>query len=69
MKKTLNENDAREEIRSTYGKIAQSEGPKIVSGGDSACCSPNRPSATEAGKLGYSADEIAALPDGADLGS
>src|SRR5690242_10887411 len=58
----------REEVRSTYGKIAQDK--------QADCCDPNgggsigceRPSATAADKLGYSAEDIAALPEGADLG-
>ena len=68
MKNTLNENDIRAEVRSTYGKIALSEVASLASEGSSACCSPKRPAATDAKKLGYSADEIAALPEGTDLG-
>jgi arsenite methyltransferase len=41
-----------------YGKAATSAG----------CCNNERPTATAAEKLGYSAEEIAALPEGADLG-
>lgn len=61
-------NAVRDEVRTTYGKIAlnQQNGCGIAEA--SACCSPDRPSATAADKLGYSADEIAALPEGADLG-
>jgi SAM-dependent methyltransferase len=68
MKNTLNENENREEVRSTYGKIALSDELSQGSEGSSPCCSSNRPAATEAEKLGYSADEVAALPEGADLG-
>jgi len=32
------------------------------------CCGSERPAATAAKSLGYSSDEIAALPEGADLG-
>jgi arsenite methyltransferase len=56
---TIDQNAVREEVRSAYGKIARTEEP--------GCCSAERPSAT-AEKLGYSAEEIAALPQGADLG-
>jgi arsenite methyltransferase len=45
-------------VRENYGKAAASGG----------CCGNERPTATAADKLGYSADEIAALPEGADLG-
>ena len=69
MKTTINDpNAVRDEVRSTYGKIALSQPSGCGTAGASACCSPDRPSATAADKLGYSADEIAALPEGADLG-
>jgi ubiquinone/menaquinone biosynthesis C-methylase UbiE len=55
----------REEVRRAYGQIAD--------GSQKGCCSSSngaadRPSATAADKLGYNADEIAALPEGVDLG-
>ena len=57
---TLHEKEAVHDIvRENYGKAAQEGG---------GCCGPGRPSATAAGKLGYSSEEIAALPEGADLG-
>jgi len=69
MKTTLiDPNAVRDEVRSTYGKIALNQQTGCGTAGASACCSPDRPSATAADKLGYSADEIAALPEGADLG-
>ena len=58
----------RDEVLSTYGKIALNEQNGCGAAGASACCPPDRSSATAADKLGYSADEIAALPEGADLG-
>lgn len=52
----------RDEVRRHYARAAE----------DGNCCSTggcgDRASATEASTLGYSADEIAALPPGADLG-
>jgi arsenite methyltransferase len=58
-------NTIREAVRSAYGQIARGETRE--------CCAPacgcaEPISATAAAKLGYSEDEIAALPDGADLG-
>ena len=57
----------RDEVRKTYGRIA--------GGAQSGCCggsdasrAADRPAATAAEKLGYDADEIAGLPEGADLG-
>jgi len=54
----------RGEVRGAYGKVALAQPNGISSG----CCTPDRPSATAADQLGYSAEEIAALPEGADLG-
>ena len=55
----------REQVRSRYGDIARSEG-SCCCGGD---CSPaTRDYATDAQRLGYSADEVAAIPRGADMG-
>ncbi len=61
-------NGVREEVRVTYGKIALNQQAGCCTTGSPACCSSEQPSATAADKLGYSADEIAALPEGADLG-
>jgi SAM-dependent methyltransferase len=58
----------REEVRNTYGKIALNQQNGCCASGSTACCGADRPSATGADKLGYSANEIAALPEGADLG-
>ena len=52
--------NVHEIVRENYAKVATSE-----QGG---CCGNDRPTATPAAKLGYSAAEIAALPEGADLG-
>lgn len=69
MKTTIiDPNVVREEVRGTYGKIAFNHGTCCATGAASACCSTEGPSATAADKLGYSAEEIAALPEGADLG-
>jgi arsenite methyltransferase len=58
----------REEVRKTYGKIARSEQNGCCTTDSVGCCGSERPSATAADKLGYSVEEIAALPEGADLG-
>jgi arsenite methyltransferase len=58
---SLTEKDSvHEAVRQNYSKV--------VTSGDDGCCGNDRPTATGADKLGYSADEIAALPEGADLG-
>jgi SAM-dependent methyltransferase len=61
-------NGVREEVRVTYGKIALNQQAGCGTTGSTACCASERRSATAADKLGYSVDETAALPEGADLG-
>lgn len=72
-----NSNDAqtiREQVRAGYAKVAQSgglSGATAQSGccSGSSCCGP--PGGTAAGlaqQLGYDAAELAALPDGANMG-
>ena len=61
-------NDVREIVRETYGKIATGQQNGCCGATNSGRCAPERPSATSATKLGYSAKEIAALPGDADLG-
>ncbi|HKX61786.1 MAG TPA: arsenite methyltransferase [Verrucomicrobiae bacterium] len=69
MKTTIiDPNSVREEVRSTYGKIALHQQNGCCASESTAGCGTDLPSATAASKLGYSTDEIAALPEGADLG-
>jgi SAM-dependent methyltransferase len=58
----------RAEVRRNYGQVAGGQSSGCCAPAESTCCEPDRPSATDAQTLGYSADEIAALPQGADLG-
>jgi len=58
----------REEVRKTYGKIARTELTGCCEQDSATCCGSARPAATAADKLGYSEEEIANLPEGADLG-
>jgi arsenite methyltransferase len=60
-------NAVRHEVRKTYGKIAGNLQAGCCSDTSSSCDS-ERPAATAADKLGYSTEEIAAAPEGADLG-
>jgi len=59
-------------VRENYAKVATSQQTgccdTTTTTPNSSCCSSDRPTATPAGQLGYSADEIAAVPEGADLG-
>jgi SAM-dependent methyltransferase len=67
-KNTLNEKEnIREVVRETYGKVATGQQSGCC-GASNGCCDTERPTATSANKLGYSREEISALPEGADLG-
>ena len=63
MDKSLREDELRAVVRGTYGKIAGGE-----------CCEPGNPSCcggsigSPSDKLGYSAGEVNAVPEGANLG-
>lgn len=63
-KKTADE--IRAAVRGTYGKIAAAE--KSGCGCAPGCCSPGASTATPAAALGYSPEDAAAAPAGADLG-
>lgn len=53
----------RHTVREHYGKVAESDGAVGCAPG---CCSPNaKPSSRS---LGYSAEDLASVPDGADMG-
>lgn len=59
----------RDAVRRTYGRTAaQPSDACCTPSGQTACCDGTSPGGTAAGRLGYSAEEIAALPAGADLG-
>ena len=56
----------RQYVRKWYGDIAQSQGSGCCSG---SCCSAAAPSTPEAiAALGYSTEEIKAVPEGANMG-
>lgn len=52
----------RDTVREHYGKVAETSGRVGCATG---CCAP---SANASARLGYSSDELAAVPEGADLG-
>lgn len=54
--------DTRETVRDHYAKVAKTNG---ACGCGPGCCAPKEGASRE---LGYSADELAALPEGADMG-
>jgi arsenite methyltransferase len=60
------EKDIKQNVREAYGKIAQEKGS--CCGASSSCCGGN-PATESASKLvGYTDDELKAIPEGADLG-
>jgi len=67
MKETMDSENVRRAVREGYGKIAQAENGGC-SGGVSCCGSGPEDSAKLANYVGYSAEELAALPEGANMG-
>ena len=55
----------RQGVRNRYGEIAKQNGSCC---GDSGCCSPATGPTGVSTQLGYSGDEISAVPEGADMG-
>lgn len=57
----------RATVREAYGAVASQkrQGGCCTGGGGTACCGPT---GTASSRLGYSDDDLAAVPDGADLG-
>src|SRR5271169_3387350 len=73
MKNTTQMNDAeavRQKVRTGYGQIAKAgaSGVSCCGGTPSSCCSPPVDSQDLARQVGYSAEELAALPEGANMG-
>ena len=61
-------NDAvRASVRESYSQIAQSDGGGCCSPSGPSCCDSS-PAQLDSTLIGYSDDELAAVPDGADLG-
>src|SRR5436190_15754020 len=63
----IEKENVHEVVRQNYAKVATGQQTGCCDT-TSTCCGNDRPTATPADKLGYSAAEIAALPEGADLG-
>jgi len=61
--------DVRETVRDAYGKTARGEGaPGAGCCGPSCCGGPSGTADDLAAKIGYSPDELRALPEGSNLG-
>jgi SAM-dependent methyltransferase len=58
----------RATVRETYGRIAVSDDAGCCSPSASSCCDSSAPAQLDSTLLGYSEADLAAVPDGADLG-
>lgn len=74
MSELTQQEQVRETVRDGYGRIAENASGQAggccapandASGG---CCGPTMPATELAAKIGYSTEQIAALPDGANMG-
>jgi hypothetical protein len=61
---TSTSDQIRAAVREAYGAVATRKQGSGCCGGTS-CCGPSEPTSR---RLGYSDDDLAAVPDGADLG-
>src|SRR5574341_1103937 len=63
---TRTRDEIRESVRANYGKVAQAGG----AGCAPTCCSPDNPVPAEKASLalGYSQDDVASVPQGANMG-
>ena len=57
----------RETVRASYAQIARASG-RCCGGPESSCCGNGATPEVLASQIGYSADELAALPEGANMG-
>src|SRR5271156_1549090 len=65
----MDESQIREMVRARYGGIAAaSDGSACCAPASSSCCGPTTASQDKALRMGYSETELAAVPDGANLG-
>ena len=64
---TLNSDRIREQVREGYGRLPRAAGPVVRA--TPTCCGSSPAAAEELVKqIGYSAEELAALPEGANMG-
>jgi ubiquinone/menaquinone biosynthesis C-methylase UbiE len=60
--------DVKQMVRERYGSIAVSSGSCCAPAATASCCAPNQDVDLQSGRLGYSAAELHAVPEGANLG-
>jgi arsenite methyltransferase len=66
----MNHDEIRQHVRTAYGNVARAEKADSACGCGPSCCAPSEESVAEllSRGIGYSAEEIAAAPEGANLG-
>lgn len=63
----MSEDDIREEVRRSYGKIAEGRKTHFTRSDDSGCCGSSDPSRLSK-NIGYDENEMEEVPEGANLG-
>ena len=69
--KRVKEDDIRKAVRDTYGEVARTGGASACCGSSSTCCGTGSESASvedASVRLGYSSDDVASAPEGANMG-
>ncbi len=65
----MDDSQIKEMVRARYGSIAAATDPADCCGpAPSSCCGPTAAASAKALQMGYSAADLAAIPDGANLG-
>ena len=65
---TTADDAVRAAVRETYSQIAGSDSGGCCSPSTASCCDTSSPAQVSSALLGYSDDDLAVVPDGADLG-
>ncbi len=67
--KEMKDDEVRQAVRKNYGKIAKSGAESCGSSPPACCGDGNKPSAADvSARIGYSAEDLADLPEGANMG-
>src|SRR5215469_9387894 len=67
-RRTVDDTQIKEMVRARYGGIAAASEADCCGLSPSSCCGPETTSHDKARGMGYSEDELAAVPEGANLG-
>lgn len=65
---TATPDEVRQAVRANYARVSQRATSACCSGGSTSPCCGSAPAASASARLGYSEEELAAAPEGADLG-